>query len=117
MPMYIIFQIWSELICRKCYFHKLSAFKMNPKNMFICFASVSHILLLHFVLWFYFFYMNNFEVLLNILRMERPTALSLGLRVGRELVSSLRSMCDLLYDPGKLVACELVTEAVGNYMR
>lgn len=49
--------------------------------------------------------------------MEMPTALSLELSVGRELVSSLRFMCDLLYDPGKLVACELVTEAMGNDMR
>lgn len=46
--------------------------------------------------------------------MEMPTASSLELRVGRELVSSLRSMCDLLYNPGKLVACELVTEAIGS---
>lgn len=61
--------------------------------------------------------MNNFQVLLNIHRMEMPTALSFELRVGRELVSSLRSMCDLLYDPGKLVVCELVTEAMGNDMR
>lgn len=41
--------------------------------------------------------------------MERPTVSSVALRVGRELVSSLRSMCDSLYEPGKLVACELVT--------
>lgn len=49
--------------------------------------------------------------------MEMPTALTLELRVGKELVSSLRSMCDLLYNPGKLVACELITEAMGNDMR
>lgn len=31
MPMAIIFHLQSEIIYRKCYFHKLSAFKMKPK--------------------------------------------------------------------------------------
>lgn len=81
--MNIIFQIWSELIYRKCYFYKLSAFKMKPKNMFAAFTAVSHTLLPRFVFGFgfFFFHMYNCQTLLNKLRMEMPTALSLRLVV------------------------------------
>lgn len=62
--MNIIFQIWSELIYRKYYLHKLSAFKMKPKIIFASFVTVSLTLLPHFVL-FCFFQMNNCQTLLN----------------------------------------------------
>lgn len=54
--MNIIFQIWSELIYRKCYFYKLGAFKMKPKNMFAAFPAVSHTPLPRFVFGFGFFF-------------------------------------------------------------
>ena len=68
MSMNLIFQIWYELIYRKCYFHKLSTLKRNPKNMFASLAAVSYILLLHYVFRFcfvLFFHMNNCQALLN----------------------------------------------------
>lgn len=43
-----------------------------------------------------------------------PNALSLGLVVRRDLVSRLWSTCDLC-DPGKLAACDVITEAVGSH--
>lgn len=54
--MNIIFQIWSKLIYRKCYFQKLNSFKMEPKTMFASFAAMSHALLPRlFLVWFYLF--------------------------------------------------------------
>lgn len=60
MPINIIFQIWYELTYRKCYFHKLNAFKMKHKTMFAPFFRAAAL----------FWLLNSCQALLNKLNRD-----------------------------------------------